>query len=86
MQTVFHHIRGEQNNGGFTVAVRMRPDGLYAASICKCKEGQDYNEELGEAIALARMKRGQFFVQDWDALERTLATLSAKLVGQVGVS
>jgi hypothetical protein len=68
-----------RDNGGYTIAVRVREDNNYSVTICQCNSTQRYDPKLGEKVAAARMKRGQFFVQNKDTLVETLNTLHNKL-------
>lgn len=80
----FVHLRTRNNGiaqpkGGYTVAAQLRDDGQWKLTICQCNSNQTYDAKLGEKVAAARMKRGQFFVQSADDLVATLTTLHAKL-------
>jgi hypothetical protein len=81
---MFIHLRARHDgkakpHGGYTLAVKARPDGKCAVSICQCNTKQLYNESLGEKVAETRLGKGQFFVQDMEQLEATLRTLHDKL-------
>ena len=83
-QVRFVHLRTRHNaipqeKGGYTVAVKSRPNGSYSVSICQCNTNQRYDEKLGEKVAETRLSRGQFFVQSKDDLMATLQTLHDKL-------
>lgn len=80
----FFHLRTRNNGvpadkGGYTVAVKSRPNGLYSVSICQCNSNQVYDERLGEKVAEQRIGTGKFFVQSHDELVATLHTLHNKL-------
>lgn len=80
----FVHLRQRHNGipsdkGGYTIAVRPRPNGSFSVSICQCNSNQRYDEKLGEKVAEQRLGRGQFFVQDKPTLLTTLSTLHSKL-------
>lgn len=80
----FFHLRSRNNGipsdkGGYTVAYKSRPNGMYSVSICQCNTNQKYDEKLGEKVAAMRIGRGQFFVQDRVAFIATLTTLHDKL-------
>jgi hypothetical protein len=82
--TKFVHLRTRSNavaqdKGGYTVAIKARPNGLFSVSICQCNTNQRYDERLGEKVAESRIGRGQFFVQSREELEATLNTLHKKL-------
>jgi len=80
----FFHLRTRNNGvatekGGYTVAIKGRPNGLYSVSICQCNSNQTYDERLGEKVAEQRIGSGKFFVQSTDDLVATLNTLHNKL-------
>lgn len=80
----FVHLRTRNNGiaqptGGYTIACREREDKQWALTICQCNSTQTYDAKLGEKVAAARMKRGQFFVQNADDMVATLNTLHTKL-------
>lgn len=78
MEVQFHHLKGMEGNG-YTVGVKLRKDGQYAASIVQLRKGADYDEQLAERVALARLKRGMYFVHDSAGIAQTLETLRSKL-------
>jgi hypothetical protein len=80
----FIHLRTRTNGvaqqkGGYTIACKKRDDGNWALTICQCNSNQTYDGKLGEKVAAARMKRGQYFVQSDADMQATLNTLHAKL-------
>lgn len=80
----FIHLRQRNNGiampcGGYTIAVKKRSDGQFSIAICQCNSRQRYDAKLGEKVALSRINRGQFMVQDLATLEATLHTLHDKL-------
>lgn len=86
----FFHLRTRNNGvpqekGGYTVAVKSRPNGMYAVSICQCNSKQTYDERLGEKVAEQRVGSGKFFVQSKAELVATLNTLHNKLSSGVVV-
>jgi hypothetical protein len=83
-RTTFIHLRTRHNGipsdkGGYSVAIKPRPNGLLSVSICQCNTNQRFDPKLGEKVSETRLNRGQFFVQTRAELIQTLTTLHEKL-------